>query len=121
MAAQLDQNTMYSLRPVTEIINYLLPASARYGVIRDPQGTVYPNVYPNQDLGTFNFFEASSIRQVGNKYVTVLAVTQARNMGLAVPILHCVMLLPIPFGAMEKRRGIGRFPCTGLKPGWFKN
>ncbi len=73
MAAQLDQNTMYSLRPVTEIINYLLPASARYGVIRDPQGTVYPNVYPNQDLGTFNFFEASSIRQVGNKYVTVFS------------------------------------------------
>ncbi len=73
MAAQLDQNTLYSLRPGTEIINYLLPASARYGVIRDPQGTVYPNVYPDQDLGTFNFFEASSIRKVGNKYVTVFS------------------------------------------------
>ena len=63
MAAQLDQNTMYSLRPGTEIVNYLLPASARYGVIRDPKGTVYPNVYADQDLGTFNFFEASSIRK----------------------------------------------------------
>lgn len=73
MAAQLDQNTMYSLRPGTEIVSHLLPASARYGVIRDPQGTVYPNVYPNQDLGTFNFFEASSIRKVGNKYVTVFS------------------------------------------------
>jgi hypothetical protein len=73
MAAQLDQNTMYSVRPGTEIINYLLPASARYGVIRDPQGTVYPNVYPDQDLGTFNFFEASSIRKVGNKYITVFS------------------------------------------------
>jgi arabinoxylan arabinofuranohydrolase len=73
MAAQLDQNTMYSLRPGTEIINYLLPASARYGVIRDPQGTVYPNVYADQDLGTFNFFEASSIRKVGNKYITVFS------------------------------------------------
>lgn len=73
LAAQLDQNTMYSLRPGTEIINYLLPASARYGVIRDPQGTVYPNVYPDQDLGTFNFFEASSIRKVGNKYITVFS------------------------------------------------
>ncbi|HEX2935417.1 MAG TPA: hypothetical protein VHO72_08690 [Bacteroidales bacterium] len=73
MAAQLDQNTMYSLRPGTEIVNYLLPASARYGVIRDPKGTTYPNVYPDQDLGTFNFFEASSIRKVGNKYITVFS------------------------------------------------
>lgn len=73
MAAQLDQNTMYSLRPGTEIVNYLLPASSRYGVIKDPQGTVYPNVYPDQDMGTFNFFEASSIRKVGNKYITIFS------------------------------------------------
>lgn len=73
LAAQLDQNTMYSLRPGTEIINYLLPASSRYGVIRDPEGTVYHNVYPDQDLGTFNFFEASSIRKAGNKYITVFS------------------------------------------------
>lgn len=72
-AAELDQNTMYSVRPGTEIIKYLLPASARYGVIRDPQGTVYPNLYSNQDPGTFNFFEASSIRKVGNKYITVFS------------------------------------------------
>jgi hypothetical protein len=72
-AAQLDQNTMYSLRPGTEIVNFMIPASARYGVIKDPQGTVYPNVYPDQDLGTFNFFEASSIRKVGNKFITVFS------------------------------------------------
>lgn len=73
MAAQLDQNTMYSVRPGTEIVKYLLPASVRYGVIKDPKGTEYPNVYPDQDLGTFNFFEASSIRKVGNKYITVFS------------------------------------------------
>ncbi|HLW06134.1 MAG TPA: hypothetical protein VKY45_01115 [Marinilabiliaceae bacterium] len=73
LAAQLDQTTMYTLRPGTEIIDYLIPASARYGVIRDPKGTTYPNVYPDQDLGTFNFFEASSIRKVGNKYITVFS------------------------------------------------
>jgi hypothetical protein len=73
LAAQLDQNTMYSLRPGTEIIPFMIPASARYGVIRDPKGTEYPNVYPDQDLGTFNFFEASSIRKVGNKYITVFS------------------------------------------------
>jgi len=72
-AAQLDQKTMYSVRPGTEIVNFMIPASARYGVIKDPAGTVYPNVYNGQDLGTFNFFEASSIRKVGNKYLTVFS------------------------------------------------
>jgi len=73
LAAQLDQNTMYSLRPGTEVISYFIPASARYGMIRDPEGTQYPQIYPDQDLKTFNFFEASSIRKVGNKYVTVFS------------------------------------------------
>ncbi|PHQ30601.1 glycoside hydrolase family protein [Leeuwenhoekiella nanhaiensis] len=72
-AAQLDQNTMYSLRPGTEVIERLLPASRRYGVIRDPEGTVFPKIYEGEDLGSFNFFEASSIRKVGNKYVTVFS------------------------------------------------
>jgi arabinoxylan arabinofuranohydrolase len=72
-AAQLDQKTMYSLRPGTKIISRLLPASLRYGVLRDPAGTEFPNIYPGEDLGTFNFFEASSIRKVGNKYVTVFS------------------------------------------------
>ena len=72
-AAQLDQKTMYSLRPGTKIISRLLPASLRYGVLRDPAGTEFPNIFPGEDLGTFNFFEASSIRKVGNKYVTVFS------------------------------------------------
>lgn len=73
LAAQLDQNTMYSLRPGTEVISYFIPASARYGVIRDPEGTRYPQIFPDQDLKTFNFFEASSIRKVGNKFITVFS------------------------------------------------
>lgn len=73
LAAQLDQKTMYTLRPGTEIINYFIPASSRYGELRDPKGTLYPNIYAGQDLGTFNFFEASSIRKIGNKYVTVFS------------------------------------------------
>ena len=70
-AAELDQNTMYSLRPGTKIIERFLPASSRYGVTRDPKGTEFPKIYPGEDLGTFNFFEASSIRKVGNKYVSI--------------------------------------------------
>lgn len=73
LAAQLDQNTMYSLRPGTEIIPYFLPASSRYGVLRDPQGTEYPQIMKGEDMGSFNFFEASSIRKVGNKFVTVFS------------------------------------------------
>lgn len=71
LAAELDQNTMYSVRPGREIIDRFIPASARYGVLRDPEGTVYPHILSGEDLGSFNFFEASSIRKVGNKYVSV--------------------------------------------------
>lgn len=70
-AAELDQKTMYSLRPGTKIIEKFLPASSRYGVPRDPKGTEFPAIYQGEDLGNFNFFEASSIRKVGNKYVSI--------------------------------------------------
>ncbi len=82
MAAQLDQNTMYSIRPGTEIIPYYMPASFRYGVVRDPEGTVYPHIYKGEDLGSFNFFEAASIRQVGNKYVWVYSGYSGPDYGL---------------------------------------
>ncbi len=82
LAAQLDQNTMYSLRPGTEIIPYYMPASFRYGVLRDPEGTVYPHIYPGEDLGAFNFFEASSIRKIGNKYVSVYSGYSGPDYGL---------------------------------------
>ena len=82
-AAELDQNTMYSVRPGREIINYMVPASSRYGVIRDPEGTVYPNVFPGEDLGRFNFFEAASIRKVGNKYVWVYSGYSGPDYGLS--------------------------------------
>ena len=83
LAGQLDQNTMYSLRPGTEVIDYFIPASSRYGVIRDPEGTKYPHVYPDQDLGMFNFFEAASIRKIGNKYVWVYSGYSGPDYGLS--------------------------------------
>ena len=72
-AYELDQDNMYAVRPGTQIHDYFIPASERYGVIRDPQGTQYPALYKGQNPGDFNFFEASSIRQVGNKYVMVFS------------------------------------------------
>ena len=82
MAAQLDQKTMFSVRPGTEIIPYFIPASARYGVVRDPEGTTYPALYSEQKPGEFNFFEASSIRQVGNKYVMIFSGYSGPDYGL---------------------------------------
>jgi hypothetical protein len=81
-AGQLDQKTMYSLRPGTEAIPYFIPASSRYGVVRDPQGTSYPSLFPGEDPGSFNFFEAASIRKIGNKYVWVYSGYSGPEYGL---------------------------------------
>ena len=81
-AIELDPDTMYSLRPGTEVHDYFLPASSRYGVVRDPEGTQYPTLYKGQNPGEFNFFEASSIRQVGNKYVMVFSGYSGPDYGL---------------------------------------
>lgn len=83
MAGQLDQKTMYSLRPGTEAIDRFIPASRSYGVIRDPEGTKYPHVYPDQDLSMFNFFEAASIRKIGNKYLWVYSGYSGPDYGLS--------------------------------------
>ena len=80
-AAQLDQNTMWSARPGTEIIPYFIPASWAYGVVRQIPDATFA-VYEGEDLGDFNFFEASSIRQVGNKYVWVFSGHSGPDYGL---------------------------------------
>lgn len=72
-AAELDPKTMSTLRPGTEIHDFFIPASRSYGNLVDPAGTQYPALYKEQNPGEFNFFEASSIRQVGNKYVMVFS------------------------------------------------
>ncbi|MDR1682348.1 MAG: hypothetical protein LBS25_03025 [Candidatus Symbiothrix sp.] len=83
LAAQLDPNTMWSVRPGTEIIPYFMPSSFSYGKLRDPQGTTYPHIYPDENLGAFNFFEASSIRKVGNKYVTIYSGYSGPDYGIS--------------------------------------
>ena len=72
-AFELNPDNMYGVRPGTQVHDYFLPASERYGVVRDPEGTQYPALCRGQNPGDFNFFEASSIRQVGNKYVMVFS------------------------------------------------
>ena len=73
-AVELDQNTMYSARPGGTYIPYFIPASFRYGVVRQVPGIKsYPALYKDQKPEDFNFFEASSIRKVGNKYVMIFS------------------------------------------------
>lgn len=80
-AAELDPNTMYSVRPGTEIIPFHMPASFAYGIPRHPDAE-YPCIYPGEDLGQFNFFEASSIRKVGNKFVAIYSGYSGPEYGL---------------------------------------
>ena len=72
-ACELDPNTMYSQRPGTQLIDPFIPASSRDGKLLDKEGSEYKALYKGQNPLDFNFFEASSIRQVGNKYVMVFS------------------------------------------------
>lgn len=81
-AAQLDQNTMYSVRPGTELIPYFMPAGTPDGGVREPEGTEYPCLFPGEKPGSYNFFEASSIRKIGNKYVTIYSGYSGPEYGL---------------------------------------
>ena len=81
-ACELDQNTMYSQRPGTEIIDPFIPASSRDGKLLDKKGSEYKALYKGQNPLDFNFFEASSIRKVGNKYVMVFSGYSGQEYGL---------------------------------------
>ena len=81
-ACELDQNTMYSKRPGTELIDPFIPASSQDGRLLDKEGSVYKALYKEQNPLDFNFFEASSIRQVGNKYVMVFSGYSGKEYGL---------------------------------------
>jgi hypothetical protein len=81
-AVELDQQTMYSKRPGTEAIDPFIPASSRDGKLLDKEGSEYKALYKGQNPLDFNFFEASSIRQVGNKYVMVFSGYSGQEYGL---------------------------------------
>ena len=82
-ACELDQTTMYSKRPGTELIDPFIPASSREGKLLDKAGSEYKALYKGQNPLDFNFFEASSIRQVGNKYVMVFSGYSGKEYGLS--------------------------------------
>lgn len=81
-ACELDQQTMYSKRPGTELIDPFIPAVSADGRLLDKEGSDYKALFQGQDPTDFNFFEASSIRQVGNKYVMVFSGYSGKEYGL---------------------------------------
>ncbi|MCR4602516.1 MAG: hypothetical protein K5683_03135 [Prevotella sp.] len=81
-AVELDQKTMYSKREGTEPIDPFIPASSADGRLLDKEGSKYEALYDGQNPLDFNFFEASSIRQVGNKYVMVFSGYSGKEYGL---------------------------------------
>ena len=81
-AVELDQNTMYSKREGTNPIDPFIPAVSADGRLLDKEGSEYKALYQGQDPKDFNFFEASSIRQVGNKYVMVFSGYSGKEYGL---------------------------------------
>ena len=81
-ACELDQNTMYSKREGTDLIDPFIPASSADGRLLDKAGSEYKALYNGQNPLDFNFFEASSIRQVGNKYVMVFSGYSGKEYGL---------------------------------------
>ena len=81
-ACELDQNTMFSEREGTQLIDPFIPASSADGRLLDKPGSEYKALYQGQNPLDFNFFEASSIRQVGNKYVMVFSGYSGKEYGL---------------------------------------
>lgn len=81
-AFELDQTTMYSVRPGTQLIDPFIPACSFDGKLLDKEGSEYKALYKGQNPLDFNFFEASSIRQVGNKYVMVFSGFSGKEYGL---------------------------------------
>lgn len=81
-AVELDQNTMFTKREGTEPIDPFIPASSADGRLLDKPGSEYKALYEGQNPLDFNFFEASSIRQVGNKYVMVFSGYSGKEYGL---------------------------------------
>jgi hypothetical protein len=64
-AGELDQTTMYSIRPGTQAIDRF-----------------QTHIFPGEDPGAFAFFEAASIRKIGNKYVWIYSGASGPEYGI---------------------------------------
>ncbi len=102
-AGQLDQKTMYSLRPGTQAIDRFIPDTSRGGgraggraggrrgaaqpeaqpaVETNAEPVNYPYLFPGENPASFSFFEAASIRKIGNKYVWIYSGNSGSEYGI---------------------------------------
>lgn len=81
-AAEIDPATMYSVRPGSQTIEFFIPAGDGYGKLLHPDES-YPALARGVDPKEFNFFEASSIRKAGNKYILIYSGYSGPEYGLS--------------------------------------
>ena len=98
---ELDQNTMYSprqgtpdwpfLAPSQTLLDFMDPAKGEtdqqrqfraWGNVREGEAIAFPTIADGETLEDFSFFEASSFRKVGNKYIYLYSGHSGPEYGL---------------------------------------
>ena len=98
---ELDQNTMYSprqgtpdwpfLAPSQTLLDFMDPAKGEtdqqrqfraWGNVREGEAIAFPAIAEGETLEDFSFFEASSFRKVGNKYIYLYSGHSGPEYGL---------------------------------------
>ena len=99
---ELDQNTMYSprrgtpdwpfLAPSQTLLDFQDPAKGEtpqqreyraWGNVREGEAITFPAVAEGETLEDFSFFEASSFRKIGNKYIYLYSGHSGPDYGLS--------------------------------------
>ena len=81
-AYELDPDNMYAVRPGTQVRDPFLPAQRYNNGVAQEDTAHYDALLPGEQPKDFGFYEASSIRQVGNKYVMVFSGFSGVEYGL---------------------------------------
>ena len=100
---ELDQNTMYSprngtpdwpfLAPSQTLLDFMDPAKGEteqqrqyraWGNVGEGESISFPAIVEGEPLEDFSFFEASSFRKIGNKYIYLYSGHSGQDYGLEV-------------------------------------
>ena len=100
---ELDQNTMYSprhgmpdwpfLAPSQTLLDFMDPTKGEteqqrqyrsWGNVRDGESISFPAIAEGETLEDFSFFEASSFRKIGNKYIYLYSGHSGFDYGLEI-------------------------------------
>ena len=100
---ELDQNTMYSprhgspdwpfLAPSQTLLDFMDPAKGEteqqrqyrsWGNVREGESISFPAIAEGETLADFSFFEASSFRKIGNKYIYLYSGHSGFDYGLEI-------------------------------------